>query len=694
MHKHIQKLVSNVPKCPGVYIFKDKNSDVLYVGKAKVLQKRVKSYFQNKQNHSIRIQKLVSQVNDIDYTVTSSELEAVILETNLIKEFRPKYNILMKDDKNFVYIKITINEDFPRISIVRKIDNDNALYFGPKTTAHKVKKTLKILKKLFPYRHCNLFLQYEGKGKIIVKNKGGKYPCLDYHIGRCIGPCIGDCTKEEYRAIIDKIINFLKGKTDELINSLKAEMQKAASDKKFEKAAKLRDKLKAVEEISEKQLVSDPSRKNTDAVNYVKRLGRVYITLFMIRDGKLINQENFFFKSAEISDEIDSEEEILHAFIQQYYEKTTDFPKEVLIPCAIKEKTILEQWLSKLKNNTVKITIPKKGEKHKILKLAHKNAETFANKSQAKWQVDEEKRKKALEELKDALALNKIPKRIECYDISHLSGTNQVGSMIVFENGAPANKRYRRFKIKTIKEGKPDDFAAMSEVLKRRFLYLEKSKCDIKIRKLSNKDLKNYKNLNTNDYLKGILNNKIIATAKQEKYDKLDHFTDIKFKPLANEIKKEFISALIKRAKKNRVYVTIGSRNKKIIESIGFQNLRKIPKEIQQKTKNMKNKNCLLFNKLKYENEKVFSTIPDLIVLDGGKGQLSSGVSIKEQYELEIPIIALAKKNEDVYVPKRNNPITLPKDSDGLYLLQQIRDEAHRFALSYHHKLRSKTMLK
>lgn len=691
----ILKILENIPKKPGVYQFKDESGKVLYVGKAIDLRKRVKNYFQQTDKQSVRIQKMVSQINDIDYTIVSSELEAIILETNLIKELRPKYNIMMKDDKNFVYIKITKNEDFPQISIVRKVLNDGALYFGPKTAAGNVRKTLDVLKKIFPYRHCNLFLEYN-KGKLTVKKKTMKYPCLDYHIKRCIGPCVGNCTKEEYNKIIQQIIHFLQGKADEILEMLTKEMQEAAANKKFEKAAKLRDKLHAVQEIIEKQIISAPHREDMDAINYSEDAGRVFFTLFMIRDGKLINQENFIFKSDDDSENIDDKNEILESFLKQYYEKTTDFPKEILIPHEIANANVMEEWISSLKGNKVSLLIPQKGEKHKILDLTLRNAKTFANHSKIKWQNNEEKRKKALEELKDKLKLSKIPRRIECYDISHISGTNQVASMVVFENGMPANSKYRRFKIRTVKEGKPDDFAAMLEVLKRRFLYLVKSKTTVSLRKGSKKDQEEIativgkKKIKPDEYLKGTKDKKIVGVTQHESLDELDYFTNIHFASNKDEVRKDFIMALIDKAKNNRVYVAALKSETKEFETSGFQIVKKIPDEI----KVTKNKVCLLFNKSKYKEEKGFAVKPDLVVIDGGKGQLSQGIKVEKKYNVDIPLVALAKKNEDVFTPGAKEPLPLDKDSEGLYLLQQVRDEAHRFAVSYHRKLRSKNMIK
>ncbi|MBA4336799.1 hypothetical protein C0416_03430 [bacterium] len=671
----LSKLIENISKSPGVYRFIDKEGTVLYVGKAINLNKRVKSYYQQFDRNSLRIQKLVSQINDISTTVVGSELEAILLETNLIKQLRPKYNILMKDDKNFVYIKITKNEDFPQISIVRKVENDGALYFGPKTAAGKVRKTLDVLKKIFPYRHCNLFLEQKD-GTVKVSKATMKYPCLDYHIKRCIGPCVGNCTKEEYAEIIEQIIRFFKGNTEEIITGLATQMQKAAADKKFEKAAKLRDKLHAIQEISERQIVSAPNREDMDAIQFISQLGKVFFTLFMIRDGKLINQENFVFNATDSDEKNSDNDEILEAFLTQYYECATDFPKEILIPdseCA----EMIEDWISKKAGKKVSIISPQKGEKKKILDLALNNVKNFVKQNQARWQSDEARKKKALSEIKEALGLTKDPKRIECFDISHLGGTDQVASMVVFENGAPEKKHYKRFKIKTVEEGKPDDFAAMLEVIKRRCLYLVNSKTDISIK------LKK-------GIASGLIGKKHVGTAEILNLESLSVIKSIKFKSKNKDEQKQFVQALGIKAKKNRVYIECKKETSDMCEKLGFQQIKKLPEEIKQK------KGCeyLLLNKSKYKEDKGFSIEPNLILIDGGKGQLSQGIKVLKELGLNIPLVAIAKKFENLFVPGKQDPIVLQKDSEGIYLLQQIRDESHRFAIEYNRNLRSKSMFK
>ena len=639
----IKKLLPSIPASPGVYQFIDKEGEILYVGKAINLKKRVKSYFQRYKNHSIRIQKLVQNIDDIKTTVVGNELEAILLETNLIKESKPKYNILMKDDKNFVYIKITKNEDFPRINIVRKVEQDGALYFGPKTAASKVKKTLNVLKKIFPYRHCNLVLKQQN-GKVIVSKKTMKYPCLDYHIKRCIGPCINNCTKEQYHEIIDQIIRFLKGSTEEIIKTLTKRMNQAAQNKKFEKAAKIRDKLYAIKDISEKQIISSPKRIDIDSVQCISQHGKAFITLFMIRDGKLINQENFILKAFEAQDKESDKKEIIASFLAQYYARATDFPKQILSPVPVTDSSLLEM-IAKKADHTITIITPQRGEKKKILDLTLRNVKNFVKQNQVRWQSDEAKRKKALQDITNALNLKNKPRRIECFDISHLGGTNQVASMVVFENGIPLKKHYKRFKIKTVEEGKPDDFAAMLEVIKRRSIYLVKGQCDVKVSMRKGQG-------------KGKHNDKVIATANLDNKETFSVISSIKWKTKKKELKEDFIRALSEKAKKTRVYVTCSTSQESILKTVGFRHIKKIPDELSSE----KNKKYLLLNKAKYKEEKGFMIKPDLIMIDGGKGQLSQGVSVLKEYDLDIPLVAIAKKFEHLFVPGRKNPIIMKKN--------------------------------
>ncbi|MDA1060914.1 MAG: excinuclease ABC subunit UvrC [bacterium] len=470
--KDIQKIIGHLTKSPGIYKMLDKEGKVIYIGKANNIQKRVKQYFKKGYSHSSRTQKLVEKIADIKAISTDTELEAIILETNLIKQFQPKYNILMKDDKNYVYIKIT-QEDFPRIQIVRKIEKDGAKYIGPKTAAHKVKETFKVIKKLFPFRHCGLdieMIQENPEGKddnVKVTNKVLKYPCIDYYIKRCIGPCIGKCSVNKYREIVNNAEKFLEGKADNVLKSLYEEMKQLAKDQKFEKAAKLRDKIKKVEDILERQKVSDPNQEDKDIINYCITHNKAFFNLFQIRDGKLIGQENFILNAQEIEES--ESKEALEAFIKQYYLIATDIPKEILISHELENKKETEKFISEQRQGKAKIIIPKIGDKNKLLEMSLNNARIFADRNKASWQEESEFTKKAVEELQKLLKIPEPLKRIECYDISHLSGTDTVGSMIVFEKGVPKNKFYRKFKIRTVR-AKPDDYKSMEEVLKRRFL--------------------------------------------------------------------------------------------------------------------------------------------------------------------------------------------------------------------------------
>ena len=556
---------------------------ILYVGKAKNLRSRVKQYFQKDYQHSTRTQKMISQVKNIETIETDTELESLLLESNLIKEHRPKYNILMKDDKSFVYIKVDLDEDFPRIRVVREREipksygstasaqrelhrrerrsakpmqlmragrvknlampvlneaeliNKRAKYFGPKLASSKVYETLRILKKLFPFRHCNLNILWKGatensgenlqispnKNLVEVTNRVIDFPCLDYFIKRCPGPCIGAVSPVEYKKVVQQVVDFLEGKNDELEKSLRTQMQEAASQKLFEKAAKIRDKLLAIESITERQKVTDPERRDTDVINFTTELGRVYFAILMIRNGKLIAQENFVFDALEMSAEDRNLNEIMDSWITQYYERAAEIPEEILIPDEIEDKETLEARLTQKRESKVKILNPQKGAKNHLLELAHKNAVSFSKQYRIKW-LAEARGETALARLAEVLknylsdasarreragqsegapklgATERGPsllKRVEGYDISHLGGNETVGSMVVFENGSSKSAHYRHFKIRTV-SGKPDDYRCMEEVLMRRLKYLAK-KVTVKIRKAGKKDVPKIKEWGT-----------------------------------------------------------------------------------------------------------------------------------------------------------------------------------------------------
>lgn len=707
--KFLNHILKNLPAKPGVYRFKDAKGKVIYVGKAINLKNRVSSYFKNEKNASSKTIKLVSQIKDLDYTIVDSELEAILLETNLIKELQPKYNILMKDDKNFVYLKITVNEDYPRILITRKVEKDKALYFGPKTARFKLEKTLKILKKIFPYRHCQLEIIDDQKQnssiksqqqptaskrrKVIVKKAGIKYPCIDYHIKRCVAPCIGMISPEEYRKIINRVIEFFSGKHDQIIKNLKADMQRAAAEKKFELAASIRDKLTAIEDIMEKQTITAPDHQNLDVINYFTTDERFFFNLFQVRGGKLINQENFELNAK--NPITPDQKEVLSNFIQQYYEKTTDLPDQILIPHESGHDELFETWLSGVKGKKIRIIVPERGRKDKLLELSFKNAENYAKLSEVKWQGHiKSTREKAIAECMVLLKLPRPPKRMECYDISHIGGTETVASMVVFENGFPKKDDYRKFKLHINTPGSPDDYASMKEVLSRRLKHLKSSNQERKIRiaKLSTKEKTSLnielktKDNSSNELLK-ITSNKIIIGF-------IKIFTDKNSRRLVEIIKNnntdfihELATQLTKRLKAKKLYFRLNEQYISDFETAGFQAVKKIPDTF---TKN-RGETILMFLPFKFQTDSSLNKNPDLIIIDGGKGQLNIARKELALQNMEIPLISIAKQNEEIYLADSKNPVIYPKDHPLLNMIRHIRDESHRFAVSYQQNLKLKS---
>ncbi|MDP2642628.1 MAG: excinuclease ABC subunit UvrC [Candidatus Peregrinibacteria bacterium] len=712
--KESKKILEKAPSSPGIYKMINEEGIVLYVGKAKDIKKRLRQYFQKDYQHSTRTKKLLENTAKIDFTSVDTELEAIIFESNLIKQLQPKYNILMKDDKNYVYIKIT-NEDFPRIQIVRKVEKDGAKYIGPKTAAHKVETTFKILKTIFPFRHCNLDIKFKKKleidNEVEVGNKVIKYPCLDYYIKTCAAPCIGKITKEEYAEIIKNVENFLSGKADPIVKDMKEKMQKLAANREFEKAGKLRDKLKKVGEILEKQKVSDPNQEDKDVINYYITQNKAYFNLFQIRDGKLIGQENFTL-SAEAAEENESTE-ILEAFIKQYYKIATDIPKEILISHEIEDKNEIEKILSEEKKSKVEIVVPKIGNKNKLLEMSLNNAKIYADRQKPSWKVESEFTKEGTQELQKLLKLETPLKRIECYDISHLGGTETVGSMVVFQNGIPKNNLYRKFKLRTI-EGHPDDYKSMQEVLTRRF---SKITADYKAKDyIFKKATKKYekeinKNIKKNNLTEGIdlknfytleKNKKTLAAfaALQEHGNSVAQINSFFVMPKerGNKIGRKLLKNIIEKTKSKRIYIICKNSLLDYYAMIGFEEIKKVPQELE-KTFNSckaceKNTLAMAYDKNKHKPDESFLQIPDLIIIDGGKGQLSVATKVMQELELKIPHISLAKQLEEIFTPENKTSIILDKTNAALKLLQRIRDEAHRFAITYNKERRTKRMFK
>ncbi|MEW6063679.1 MAG: excinuclease ABC subunit UvrC [Bacillota bacterium] len=555
--------IKNIPPRPGVYLYKDADGQVIYVGKAVSLKNRVRSYFQAGAKQAPKVKAMLRRAVDLDYIVTDSEMEALILENNLIKKHRPKYNVLLKDDKTYPYIKVTVQEEFPRVHITRRVVKDGARYFGPFTHAGAVNETLRLLKKIFPLRTCK---QREPAPR--------DRPCLNYHIRRCLGPCCNLVERPAYRETVNEVVLFLEGRQEDLTKRLRQRMEQAAENLEFEKAAELRDQLLAVEKIVERQKVVSTDLVDQDVIAMARGFDEACLTVFFIRGGKLIGREQYFLEGTDTLER----GEVMATFVQQFYNQTEVVPAEILLSEEIGGAPLIAAWLSELRGSKVNIKVPKRGDKHKLVAMAAQNALLSLEQTQLERQAGRQAVDGALAELMAALGLAEPPRRMECYDISNIQGTETVASMVVFEDGKPAKDQYRRFKIRTV-EGS-NDFASMKETLSRR----------------------------------------------------------------------------LSRAREEQAQVEGGE---------------------------------LAANRAK------FTRLPDLIIIDGGKGQLSAArEAMLEQGFAHIPAFGLAKEEELLFAPGRPDPIRLPGESRGLQMLQRLRDEAHRFAVTYHRKLRTRRNLK
>lgn len=546
----LEEKLKGLPDAPGVYLMKDAEGKIIYVGKAISLKSRVRSYFSSQHAGMPRTQALVRRIRDLEYILTDGEIEALILENNLIKEYRPKYNVRLTDDKNYPFLRVSIQEDFPRLEIVRSRKRDGARYFGPYTNTGAVNETLRLLKKIFPIRSC--------KQTAFVRRDR---PCLNSHIARCSAPCCGHISKEDYRKMIDEILLFLDGRQEDLFKTLQSRMEKAAENLNFEKAAQLRDQLQAIQSVVARQKIVSGKFVDIDVVNYARSTKLTCVQIFFIREGKVLGRDRFFLEGTEDT----PEQEILASFLKQYYSQVDYTPAEILLPAALEEEQVLTDWLSGKRGTKVLLKMPKAGEKKALLELVGRNAAESLQIEAGAAAVRENKGNEALEQIAEALNLPEKPRRIECYDISHIQGAETVASMVVFEDGRAASAKYRRFKIRTVQG--PDDFASMAEVMERRFRN---------------------------------------ALAGEEK----------------------------------------------------------------------------------------FTELPVLVLIDGGKGQLSAAREVMERLGFaHIPAVGLAKENEWLFIPESSAPVILPRSSQGLKLLQRIRDEAHRFAVTYHRLLRGRRNL-
>lgn len=533
--------IANLPTTPGVYLWHDEYKRIIYVGKAVNLRNRVKSYVRKDSNRTIKVAAMMKKAVNVEVIQTKTEMEALILEATLIKEHHPKYNIMLRDDKTYPYIKVTVQEDFPRVLMVRRMERDGAKYYGPFTDVMAVHRSLKLFHRQFPLRQC--------------RNMNVDRPCLQYHMGFCAAPCCSHIDKATYRGYIDEIIDVLEGRPAPILKQLKEDMEAASEELRFEDAARYRDQLKGLELIREKQRMVT-QRGDIDVIGIASEPTRACVQLFFIRYGKLMGRENFFIKPDGDSDEV-----IVNEFVKQYYGGASFVPKELLLPMATEEQELFAEWFSSMKGQQVEVTVPQRGYKMDLIRMAHENAQHFLEERHHQWQYELDKSGGAVKKLAEALDLPRLPERMECFDISHIQGAETVASMVVFENGKPAKKEYRRFKLKTV-QGTPDDFKSMVEVMERRY-------------------------------------------GKETDWP-----------------------------------------------------------------------------------------MPDLIVIDGGKGQLSSVLPVIRATGItDVPVISLAKREEKVFVEGKSDSILLDYHSPELQLLQQIRDEAHRFAITYHRQLRGKRNL-
>jgi len=719
MKKDLSKIIAKSPDTPGVYKFLDEEGKVIYVGKAKSLRKRLQSYFRKSSKHGVKTKKMIEQIADVEWIETNSEVEALILEDNLIKTIQPKYNILLKDDKTFQYIKVTVKNDYPEVFSVRKIEKDGAKYFGPKTNGSDVKRIVESAKRIFKLCSVkNITIDPKGEvlagGKVAVKVGGtiAKRPCLDYYIKRCTGPCGGIITPEDYKKQIDQAVQFLSGDYKVAIDSLKKQMMDYATARKFERAAALRDNIVAIEKLAEKQLITDVNLPDRDVIGYVEDLGKNFFVLFQIRLGKMIAQEKFISEGGEIPSEV------MESFLREYYGLAADIPKEVIISTPLEDKKLIEEFVSSQTSHKVKIINPQIGQKDDLIILAEKNARSFAQLSRVKWMNTGRKVEEALEELKETLKLPSLPKRIECYDISHLGGTETVGSMVVFKKGQPANADYRQFRLRST-VGKIDDFKSMEEVMSRRLNYLpEKLPEGYKLRKGKKVDLEFIEK--TIDATEGLIlediNIKHFYVLEKEVKKKKVLVGFGRVYPYSEKVnavssiwvdEKErgrkfghyLIKSLIDKSKAKRLYLDTTKDLEEYYLKFGFETIKEAPKELKEKVKRWpdvfpKASDAVYMAYQKKKKDFSFNAYPDLIVVDGGKGQLHSSHQVLFDKGINIPIISLAKREEEVFIPGKSDPINIKKDSEAGYLLQRIRDEAHRFAIEFNRSSRDKKMVK
>jgi len=607
-HAAFEERLKHVPQAPGIYQWKDVQGTLLYVGKSKSLRDRMRSYFGASRGLNARTRRMVSQIADFEIIVTQSELEALLLEMNLIKQHRPRYNILLKDDKSYPYIKVTLQDEWPRMFTTRKVLEDGARYFGPYANAGSVYRTLDLLNRLFAFRppySCpdTKFMRHRRMGK----------PCLYYDMKRCLGPCVpGLVERAEYRQAIEAACRFLEGKSDQIIRDIRKQMEQAAEELNFERAAYLRDQIRAIEKVQEKQQVLRTVDTDQDVIAFAREADSAVVQVLFIRGGKLIGAEPFTLQGTEDASDAD----LLSSFLTQFYDNVPNIPPNVLLADYVEEPLIIERWLTQKGGHRVEIEVPRRGEKRRLIEMASNNARQKLEELRLQWLNSEQRAVAALSELRDRLNLPGLPQRIECYDISNTQGQQSVAGMVVFERGEPKTSLYRRFKIKTV-EG-ANDVASINEVIRRRF----KRAAAI-----------------LNEPTDTTTAPDSLATGLGATPDSADSSTD-------SQASADDVSTATED--------------------------RRTPQNIEK-----------------------WAELPDLIMIDGGRGQLNAALEALRELSFEhIPTIGVAKgvgrDRFDLVLPDQPEPLVLERDSQALHLVQRIDEEAHRFAIAYHRKLRDK----
>jgi len=714
----LRTVVAAAPTKPGVYRWRDKKGDVLYVGKAKNLRNRLRSYLPKRGNTSKELgpwkQSMLGRVHDVDTTVTTSELEAFVLETNLIKTLKPKYNVLMKDDKNYVYVRISVKDPFPSVSVIRRMEDDHALYFGPFMSAYDMHRLLDALHVAFPYKVSTQTLTTLNRRAERGEDADAPIfdaPPLSVQIGKECGLGTGAYPREQYLGAIKQLVRFFRGDRKTAMRAIRAAMAESAQARQFERAALLRDALRVIQDLEEQQAVSDTTGSNADIIGVALTGERAHVVVMHERGGKLIGEQSVPLRGA-----ADDEAGVLAQFLPQYYASTPDIPETVVIGEPIEELPLLEQWLAERRGQRVEVLVPQRGKRVQQLRMAQANARAKLLEQLARWEAVAQNIEDALKELRATLGLPALPERIEGYDISHFGGTETVGSMVVMRRGKPAHDHYRSFTLRTLKEGQVDDYAALKEVLRRRLLHL---KHDLKQEAAAWKEqgitvgnarkteadriceiIKTYPD---DLMLPDPFDYKEFLVARRD--DALVAFVRLADTGNASEIKSVWVDetlrgqrlghfvvrVLLKQAKKQRVFIVINPDLQEYYAQLGFRHVHTPPKAIQAELDEAARQcaSCgmaMVYISAEHKLDVSLAAPPDLLVIDGGKGQIGVAVEVLKELRLQIPAIGLAKREEEVFVPGSGVPTVFPKDSQAKFLLMRLRDEAHRFANQHREK--------